>query len=70
MFGRKIKYLPKRKGERYASALTSLNLKNKVYKHLAKLTLSIILKILLNDICLIKHFFYFFHNFFRHGFNK
>ena len=32
MFKSKIKYLPSRPGERYASALTSLNLSNKVYK--------------------------------------
>ena len=28
----KIKYLTSRKGERYASALTAMNLSNKVYK--------------------------------------
>ena len=33
MFGSKIKYLPKRPGERYASAFTNMNLSNKVYKH-------------------------------------
>jgi UDP-glucose 4-epimerase len=32
MFNTKIKYLPSRPGERYASALTSMNLSNKVYK--------------------------------------
>ena len=32
MFKSKIKYLPPRVGERYASALTSMNLSNKVYK--------------------------------------
>ena len=32
MFKSKIKYLPSRVGERYASALTSMNLSNKVYK--------------------------------------
>ena len=32
MFESKVKYLPPRKGERYASALTSLNLSNKVFK--------------------------------------
>ena len=31
-FGNKIKFLPKRAGERYASALTDMNLSNKVYK--------------------------------------
>ena len=33
LFRRKIKYLPKRAGERYASALTNMNLSNKVYKY-------------------------------------
>ena len=32
LFKSKIKYLPPRKGERYASALASLNLSNKVFK--------------------------------------
>ncbi len=32
MFNTKIKLLPSRPGERYASALTSMNLSNKVYK--------------------------------------
>ena len=32
MFSNKIKFLPSRSGERYASALTSMNLSNKVYK--------------------------------------
>ena len=32
MFNRKIKLLPPRAGERYASALTNMNLSNKVYK--------------------------------------
>ena len=32
LFRSKIKYLPPRKGERYASALASLNLSNKVFK--------------------------------------
>jgi len=39
MFGRKIKYLSARPGERYASALTSMNLSNKVYKHFGKISL-------------------------------
>ena len=29
----KKKFLPKRSGERYASALTNMHLSNKVYKH-------------------------------------
>ena len=32
MFDSKIKFVPSRKGERYASALTSMNLSNKVHK--------------------------------------
>jgi len=32
MFNHKIKYLPPRKGERFASALSTMNLSNKVYK--------------------------------------
>ena len=39
MFKSKIKYLPYRKGERYASALTSMNLSNKVYKKHGKINL-------------------------------
>ena len=39
MFKRKIKYLPRRAGERYASALTNMNLSNKVYKHFVKIKL-------------------------------
>ena len=36
MFTKKIKFLPKRSGERYASALTNMHLSNKVYKHFGK----------------------------------
>ena len=39
MFKSKIKLLPKRKGERYASALTGMNLTNKVHKKFGKLSL-------------------------------
>ena len=39
MFGGKIKFLPPRKGERYASALTNLNLSNKVHKVYGKINL-------------------------------
>ena len=39
MFNTKIKYLPSRRGERYASALTSMNLSNKVYKLFGKISL-------------------------------
>ena len=40
MFNTRIKYLPKRKGERYASALTSMSLSNKVYKSFGRLKLT------------------------------
>ena len=39
MFGRKIKFLPQRKGERYASALTTLSLSNKIYRTYGKINL-------------------------------
>ena len=39
LFSSKIKYLPKRAGERYASALTSKNLSNKIYKYFGKTSL-------------------------------
>ena len=39
MFRSKINYLPKRLGERYASALTNVNLSNKVYKNFGKINL-------------------------------
>jgi len=39
MFKSKIKFLPRRKGERYASALTKMNLSNKIYKHYGKIHL-------------------------------
>ena len=39
MFETKIKYLPKRPGERYASALTNMHLSNKVYQHFGKINL-------------------------------
>ena len=39
MFNSKIKFLPPRQGERYASALTSMNLSNKVYKLFGKINL-------------------------------
>jgi len=40
MFKSNIKYLPFRPGERYASALTNLNLTNKVHKLFGKIKLS------------------------------
>ena len=39
MFKSKIKFLPKRPGERYASALINKNLSNKMYKHFGKINL-------------------------------
>ena len=39
MFKTKIKFLSKRPGERYASALTNKNLSNKIYKHFGKISL-------------------------------
>ena len=39
LFSSKIKFLPSRKGERYASALTSMNLSNKVHKMFGKIKL-------------------------------
>ncbi len=39
MFNVKIRYLPKRKGERYASALTNMSFNNKVYKRFGKIHL-------------------------------
>ena len=40
MFNSKIKFLPKRPGERYASALINKNLSNKMYKHFGKINLN------------------------------
>ena len=39
MFNSKIKYLPRRRGERYASALTDKSLSIKIYKHFGVLKL-------------------------------
>ena len=39
MFNSKIKFLPKRPGERYASALINKNLSNKMYKHFGNINL-------------------------------
>ena len=39
LFGPKIKLLPARSGERYASALTNMNLSNKVYKNFGRISL-------------------------------
>ena len=39
LFGSKIKLLPARDGERYASALSNMNLSNKVYKNFGRISL-------------------------------
>jgi len=39
LFSKKIKFLPNRKGERYASALTNMVFANKVYKKFGKINL-------------------------------
>ena len=39
LFGSKIKLLPTRDGERYASALSNMNLSNKVYKNFGRISL-------------------------------
>jgi len=44
MFNSKIKFLPPRAGERYASALTNMNLSNKIYKIFGKINLKDYLK--------------------------
>ena len=40
LFNSKIKMVPSRRGERFASALTNMNLSNKVYKIYGKISLS------------------------------
>ena len=40
MFNSKVKFLKKRPGERYASALTKMNLSNKVYRYYGKIELN------------------------------
>ncbi len=49
MFKTNIKFLPPRRGERYASALTNLNLSNKVYKMFGNIQLSNYVSKLLNN---------------------
>ena len=39
LFGKKLKFLPRRDGERFASALTNMNLSNKVYRYFGKIDL-------------------------------
>ena len=49
MFKTDIKFLPPRPGERYASALTSMNLSNKVYRLYGKIDLKNYIKNIKND---------------------
>ena len=49
MFKSKIKLLPPRRGERYASALTNMNLSNKVYKIFGKVKLKEYIKIIIES---------------------
>ena len=49
MFNTKIKFLPKRKGERFSSALTKMNLNNKVYKIFGKISLKKYIKTFINN---------------------
>ena len=44
MFNSKIKFLPKREGERFASTLTRMNLSNKVHKRLGKISIKTYIK--------------------------
>ena len=48
MFNTKIKFIEARKGERYASALTNMNLSNKVYKIFGKISLKNYIKTIIN----------------------
>jgi len=49
MFKHKITFLPNRKGERYASALTNINLSNKVFKIFGKIHLKDYIKSIIKD---------------------
>jgi UDP-glucose 4-epimerase len=49
LFGNKIRYLPKRPGERYASALTKMNLNNNIIRLSAKIRLKEYVKKFLNN---------------------
>ena len=50
MFNTKIKFLPERRGERYASALTNMNLLNKVHKKFGKIELKKYIKDFINQL--------------------
>ena len=49
MFNSKIKFLPKRPGERYTSAIINKNLSNKMYKHFGKIDLKNYIKDFIRD---------------------
>ena len=49
LFKSKIRLLPKRQGERYASALTNMNLSNKVYRYFGKKKLIDYIKLFLEN---------------------
>ena len=49
LFNSKIKYLPKRPGERYASALTNMYLTNKVQKRFGKIHLKDYISLFINS---------------------
>ena len=48
MFKSKFKFLPQRPGERYASALTSMNLSNKINKHFGSIELKDYIRNIIN----------------------
>jgi len=50
LFNSKIKLLPSRQGERYASALTDMNLSNKVYKMFGEIQLKEYVKTFINNL--------------------
>ena len=49
MFKSKIKYLPRRAGERYISALTNTNLSNKIHKNFGKINLKDYIRDFINN---------------------
>ena len=51
MFDTKVRYLPRRPGERYASALSNMNLSNKVYKYFGKIELKNYIKNFIKKNC-------------------
>ena len=50
MFNTRIKFLPKRAGERYVSALIDKNLSNKIYKYYGKIELKKYIKDFINNV--------------------